>query len=122
MALGWLAARSILPPMDIWEAALIGICLAPTDAALGQAVVTSRKVPELIRQALNIESGLNDGLALPFFVLALAAAAEAEHISTEGIAEVFARSLVLAALIGAGGGMGRRADAEPGTRARVGRP
>jgi NhaP-type Na+/H+ or K+/H+ antiporter len=101
IVLGWLAARALLPPMDIWEAALIGICLAPTDAALGQAVVTSRKVPELIRQSLNIESGLNDGLALPFFVLALAAAAEAEHVGTEGVAEVFLRSLVLAALIGA---------------------
>jgi sodium/hydrogen antiporter len=99
--LGWLAARAVLPAIDIWEAALIGICLAPTDAALGQAVVTSRAVPELVRQALNIESGLNDGLALPFFVLALAAAAEAEHVPTDGVAEVFVRSLVLAALIGA---------------------
>jgi len=58
-------------------------------------------VPALVRQALNIESGLNDGLALPFFVLALAAAAEAEHVPTDGVAEVFLRSLVLAAVIGA---------------------
>jgi NhaP-type Na+/H+ or K+/H+ antiporter len=83
IGLGWAAARAILPPMDVWEAALIGLCLAPTDAALGQAVVTSPSVPELVRQALNIESGLNDGLALPFFVLALAAAAEAEQVPTE---------------------------------------
>ena len=100
MVLGWGVARAILPPMDVWEAALIGICLAPTDAALGQAVVTSQTVPELVRQALNIESGLNDGLALPFFVLALAAAAEAEHVPTDGVAEVFLRSLVLAAIVG----------------------
>ncbi len=101
IVLGWVAARSVFPSMDIWEAALIGICLAPTDAALGQAVVTSPKVPALVRQALNIESGLNDGLALPFFVLALAAAAEAERVPTDGVAEVFLRSLVLAAVIGA---------------------
>jgi sodium/hydrogen antiporter len=57
IVLGWVGARWIFPSVDVWEAAVIGICLAPTDAALGQAVVTSRKVPVLIRQALNIESG-----------------------------------------------------------------
>jgi NhaP-type Na+/H+ or K+/H+ antiporter len=99
--LGWGLAALLFPNVDVWEAALVAICLAPTDAALGQAVVSSPHVPAAIRQALNIESGLNDGLALPFFLLALAAAAEAEHVGAESVAEVFFRSLVLAAMIGA---------------------
>ena len=51
------------------EAALLAAVLAPTDAALGQSVVSNPKVPVRIRQALNVESGLNDGLAVPFVFL-----------------------------------------------------
>ena len=58
----------------IWEAILLAIVLAPTDAALGQAVISSPRVPVRIRQALNVESGLNDGIALPFLLIVLAAA------------------------------------------------
>ena len=69
--------------------------------AFGLAVVTSPKVPSAIRQALNIESGLNDGLALPFFVLALARRViESSESGAPGLVEVFARSLVLAAIVG----------------------
>ncbi|MGB9176912.1 MAG: cation:proton antiporter [Methanoregula sp.] len=53
------------------EAALIGAILAPTDAGLGQVIVNSPLVPGRIRQALNVESGLNDGGAIPFFALFL---------------------------------------------------
>lgn len=63
---------------SFWEAALLAAILAPTDAALGQAVVSSRFVPARIRQTLNIESGLNDGVALPF-VLIFAFLAGAAH-------------------------------------------
>ena len=63
------------------EAALIGAILAPTDAGLGQVIVNSPKVPARIRQALNVESGLNDGGAIPFFALFLVLAdAEKENI------------------------------------------
>ncbi|MCB0954400.1 MAG: hypothetical protein KDB13_17085, partial [Microthrixaceae bacterium] len=48
--------------------------LAPTDAALGQAVVTDRSVPVFVRQGLNVESGLNDGLAFPVFEAGIAVA------------------------------------------------
>jgi len=55
-----------------WEAALlVGVMLAPTDAALGQAVVTDRSIPVYVRQGLNVESGLNDGLAFPVFEAAV---------------------------------------------------
>jgi NhaP-type Na+/H+ or K+/H+ antiporter len=112
----------LFPGIDVWEVALVAICLAPTDAALGQAVVTSPRVPAAIRQALNIESGLNDGLALPFFVLALAAALETEGIDGPGLVEVFARSLVLAAIVGAAAGwLGARALARCREHGWVGR-
>ncbi len=99
MLLGWVGAWAMFGGVGVWTAALIAICLAPTDAALGQAVVSDTRVPSSIRQALNIESGLNDGLALPFFLLALAAAEEFET-GTPAPFEVFFRSLFLASLVG----------------------
>ena len=56
------------------EALLVAIILAPTDAALGQAVVTSKRLPVRIRQSLNVEAGLNDGICVPLFLIALAVA------------------------------------------------
>jgi NhaP-type Na+/H+ or K+/H+ antiporter len=57
----------------------VGTVLAPTDAALGQAVVSNPRVPVRVRQALNVEAGLNDGLSVPFLALFLAlAVAEGE--------------------------------------------
>ena len=58
------------------ESFLVGALLSPTDPVLSSSVVTNPRVPRLIRHSLNLESGLNDGLALPA-VLALTAAAEA---------------------------------------------
>lgn len=74
MLTGTGVAVYLFPQFSIWEAALLAAILAPTDAALGQAVVSDRSVPVRIRQALNLESGLNDGIALPA-VLLLAALA-----------------------------------------------
>ena len=54
---------------SFWQVALLAAILAPTDAALGQAVVSDERVPVRIRQTLNVESGLNDGLALPVILL-----------------------------------------------------
>ncbi|GAA5505769.1 sodium:proton antiporter [Novipirellula caenicola] len=69
IALGTLAAWWIFPELTVWEGALLAAILAPTDAALGQAVVSSSRVPQRIRQALNVESGLNDGIAVPIVLL-----------------------------------------------------
>lgn len=79
---GTVIATQVFPSLSIWEAALLAAILAPTDAALGQSVVSARSVPVRIRQAINIESGLNDGIALPA-VLLLAALAGTQHGSTE---------------------------------------
>jgi len=79
--LGAVAALLLFDDFELWEAALLAAILAPTDAALGQAVVSNRIVPVRIRQALNVESGLNDGIALPF-ILIFAALASAMHGDT----------------------------------------
>ena len=71
---GGLAAKWMFPELGWLEAAVLGAVLAPTDAALGQAVVSNPAVPTRVRQALNVESGLNDGIVLPV-VLVLAALA-----------------------------------------------
>ncbi|MFF1904802.1 cation:proton antiporter [Kitasatospora sp. NPDC058218] len=98
VALGWLLAWPLLPGLDVWELALVAIILAPTDSALGQQAFSNKKVPPLIRGGLGVESGLNDGLALPFFVLALAAAGEGhDH---PGVVETFLRALLLSGAIG----------------------
>ncbi|MEM7050979.1 MAG: cation:proton antiporter [Acidobacteriota bacterium] len=68
--------------MSIWEGALLATVLAPTDAALGQAVVSSKKVPERLRQTLNVESGLNDGIALPVVLIFLSIACATAEVRT----------------------------------------
>jgi sodium/hydrogen antiporter len=74
--LGMAAGAVLLTELEFWEAAIVAAVLAPTDAALGQAVVSSRAVPARIRQALSVESGLNDGLSVPFLALFLAIAVD----------------------------------------------
>ena len=69
IVLGTVAAWLMFDGFGLWEAALLAAILAPTDAALGQAVVSNRLVQVRIRQALNVESGLNDGIALPFVLI-----------------------------------------------------
>lgn len=69
IAAGTVVALQLFPSFSFWEAALLAALLAPTDAALGQAVVSARAVPVRIRQAINVESGLNDGIALPAVLL-----------------------------------------------------
>jgi NhaP-type Na+/H+ or K+/H+ antiporter len=81
IALGTLAAAVIFGQLTVWEAVIVGVILAPTDAALGQAVVTEPRVPGRIRQGLNVESGLNDGICVPVLFAAVAAADVESHIS-----------------------------------------
>ncbi len=79
---GIAAAMAVFPGLPIFEAALLAAILAPTDAALGQAVVSDRVIPVRIRQTLNAESGLNDGIALPVVLLFASLA-----LATEGPAQ-----------------------------------
>jgi NhaP-type Na+/H+ or K+/H+ antiporter len=71
---GGLLGAAVLPGVSLAEAFVLAIVLACTDAALGQAVVSDERVPSRIRQGLNVESGLNDGLCVPLFFIAIAIA------------------------------------------------
>lgn len=88
IASGVLAALVLFDQLGFWEAMAISVILAPTDAALGQAVVSNKSVPAMVRQGLSVESGLNDGIAVPFLTIALAGAANEMQTGRE-IAEVF---------------------------------
>lgn len=91
--------------LEFWEAAALAVLLAPTDAALGQAVVSSSLVPVRIRQALNVESGLNDGIVLPVLLLALSFAGMSEQGGGAGYWGRFVvLQLTLGPLIGLGVG------------------
>jgi sodium/hydrogen antiporter len=74
IGLGAVLAAVIFDQLNATEAIVLAILLAPTDAALGEAVVTEPRLPSRIRQGLNVESGLNDGICVPLLLIALAAA------------------------------------------------
>jgi sodium/hydrogen antiporter len=84
IAAGALAGVAVLPEISFVEALVLAVMLACTDAALGQAVVTDGRIPSRIRQGLNVESGLNDGLCVPLFFIALAIAEAEEGALTAG--------------------------------------
>jgi NhaP-type Na+/H+ or K+/H+ antiporter len=81
---GTAIATQLFPNFTLWEAALLAALLAPTDAALGQSVVSAKVVPIRIRQAINVESGLNDGIVLPAVLLLAALAGTAAEGSGAG--------------------------------------
>ena len=69
IAAGTTAAMVLFPSMDVWTAAVLAVVLAPTDAALGELVVSDERVPPAVRRGLNVESGLNDGLCVPLLII-----------------------------------------------------
>lgn len=106
---GFLLARGLFPEIGVWLALLIAAALAPTDAGLGAATVMNPVVPGRVRRILNVESGLNDGLATPVVLFAVAAAAGlADDEAGHGVLEA-ALELVIGAVVGAliGFGAGR---------------
>lgn len=99
MALLGLAAKALFPDLNWAEALLLGAVLAPTDPVVTSTVVTSRLVPSAVRHTLNLESGLNDGLALPFVLFFLVLATPGGDAGTE------AAKLLGEALFGGGVGV-----------------
>jgi NhaP-type Na+/H+ or K+/H+ antiporter len=100
MALLGLAAKVLFPGLSWAEALLLAAVLSPTDPVVTSAVVTSRLVPSRVRHTLNLESGLNDGLALPFVLFFLVLASPGGDPGTE------AAKLAGEALVGAAIGLG----------------
>jgi NhaP-type Na+/H+ or K+/H+ antiporter len=105
IGLGVLAGAVLLDEIEFWEAAIIAAVLAPTDAALGQVVVSSKRVPQRIRQGLNVESGLNDGLSIPFLFLFVGLAVSEAEVTATGWLSFAAEQIGLGALIGIGLGL-----------------
>jgi sodium/hydrogen antiporter len=108
IALGSLLALGLLSgDLELWEACLVGAILAPTDAALGAVIVSSSKLPVRLRQALDVEAGLNDGLSVPFFTVFAVLAAESALGETSFLQVAFekiAYGLLIGAGVGAAGG------------------
>ncbi len=99
--LGTVAAVGIVPGLTAAEALVLAVVLAPTDAALGQAVVTDERLPSRVRQGLNIESGLNDGLCVPLISIAIAIAATEEgSLSAGGAAHLLTEEIGFGVLAG----------------------
>ena len=102
---GFAAALLVLNELAWPEALLLAVILAPTDAALGQAVVTLPDLPSRVRQGLNVESGLNDGICVPLFLIVLALAhTEADAIGQGAAARRVAEQIGYASAAGAGAG------------------
>ena len=108
--LGTGAALLLMPELGIWRAALLAAMLAPTDAALSRQVLVDKRVPQRIRQTINAESGLNNGLALPpvLFLLAMSGGPEAGAGAADNPLALLAGFLLgktgLGVLVGAAGG------------------
>jgi NhaP-type Na+/H+ or K+/H+ antiporter len=99
-------AKLVFPQLTPWEAGILSAILAPTDAGLGQVIVNSPLVPMRVRQALNVEAGLNDGLSVPFllFFIAMAVAGEGDARLTRFIWEQLGLGVVAGLGIGLAGG------------------
>jgi sodium/hydrogen antiporter len=103
--LGSVAARLVFPHLSNWEAGILASVLAPTDAGLGQIVVNSSRVPMNIRQALNVEAGLNDGLCVPFLMFFIALAAAKTEGPAASLMQFIVEQLGYGVLIGGGIGL-----------------
>ena len=102
IGLGFVAGAAIFDQLDLLEIAILATMLAPTDAALGKAVVTNPSVPAPIREGLNVESGLNDGICVPVLLLFLTLAVDTvgEQPTTRLILGHFAGQIGIGAIVG----------------------
>jgi sodium/hydrogen antiporter len=115
IVLGTLLALPLPGISDVWLALLVGAALAPTDAALGAGMMVNQAVPARVRRLINVESGLNDGIATPVVLVAIAGAAATEEAAHTGPAAAVAElaiGLAIGIAVGGGGGwlikVGRR--------------
>jgi sodium/hydrogen antiporter len=104
IVLGFLLAAIVFPSLATLEIALLATILAPTDAALGKPVVTNPTVPAVMREALNLESGLNDGICVPIVVLllGLAVGTQIEGEPIVHVARVVVEEIGIGVIVGLG--------------------
>jgi NhaP-type Na+/H+ or K+/H+ antiporter len=106
LVLGAAVGALVFPGMALASVVLLSTMLASTDAALGQKVVSDPAVPARVRQALDVESGLNDGLAVPFFLVALELAnAELETSASSAVLITMAEQIGWGLLSGLAAGI-----------------
>jgi NhaP-type Na+/H+ or K+/H+ antiporter len=113
IAAGTLVGALVIEQISLAEAAVLAVVLACTDAALGQAVVSDERVPSRVRQGLNVESGLNDGLCVPLFFIAIAVAetdagATSEHAAVNLVLEQLGYGLIGGVVAGTVGALALR--------------
>jgi NhaP-type Na+/H+ or K+/H+ antiporter len=107
IGIGMLVAYLLNPESGLAMALLTAAVLTPTDAALGQTVVTSADVPEHLSETINVESGLNDGLVLPFVLFgAILASAGMDGANTDGLASAAMLQVLLGPVVGIALGWG----------------
>lgn len=100
LLLGIAVGLFLFAELSLIQAALIAIILTPTDAALSKGLLSSSEVPEKIREGINTESGLNDGLCVPVFLIFILLAKNPESaITTSHVVSVFSRELGIALLV-----------------------
>lgn len=102
IALGVLGGLIIFKGFTWIELGILATLLAPTDAALGKPVVTNQSVPSKIRESLNVESGLNDGICVPvlFFLIALFASQTGEELKSNAGLILFAEEIGIGLIAG----------------------
>jgi NhaP-type Na+/H+ or K+/H+ antiporter len=114
IVLGFGVGYVIFGSMSLYAIALLATMLAPTDAALGKAVVTNEDVPADVREALNVESGLNDGICVPvllfFLAMATAPVGGGESFGLIALEEIGIGAMV-GAIIAVVGGLGLKFSA-----------
>jgi NhaP-type Na+/H+ or K+/H+ antiporter len=105
LVLGAAAAWAVFPGMSLFEAGILSAILAPTDAGLGQIIVSSPRVPMKIRQALNVEAGLNDGLSVPFLLFFMAMASNGHARLGRFVVEQLGYGVLVGVGLGLAGGL-----------------
>ena len=98
--LGVVVARLLFPGVDIWLLAAVAAALAPTDAALGASIIAEERIPAEFRTVINVESGLNDGLATPLVTFCIAVAAATVSGATERPFAIALREIVVGVVVG----------------------
>jgi NhaP-type Na+/H+ or K+/H+ antiporter len=104
IVLGTALAALLFSELTLFEAAILGTMVAATDAALGKAVITNDNVPSKIREGLNFESGMNDGLCVPILLvfIALASGSAGEGGSTMLALRLVAQEIGIGLVVGVG--------------------
>jgi sodium/hydrogen antiporter len=105
LGLAWLAGLVLFPGVGLWLLAVLATIVMPVDLAPAVAFVRDRRIPERLRQVLNAESGLNDGILAPVFLFCLAAATTVGGGARLDAAVDAVPSLVVAFLVGAAVGI-----------------